>query len=225
MHDLLFLLSKGIEFKSLNDMWMEYWDTLSVPEIAFNDRMFSWLGSLGYTGSYSDRYSQWVRATPMNPDDCFPDPDSGEFLINWDFNCGKYGWGHSPAYPATITDNGDGSLHLKADSNYGSLVPHSQTFDSANWLLECKVRNIAGNGKLSLRRPNNVWINSPIYTTDGVYSLAFSGAIKEIHVGAANDATYEADYDYISLKKVSDNAVTLNGIPIYIDGVPITYTP
>ena len=152
-------------------------------------------------------------------------PSGGEYLYNWTFDCGTDGWGHAATYPATITDNGDGSLHLKADSNYGSLVPNKQAFEDADWILECKVRNVAGNGKLSLRRPNNAWVNSPIYSTDGVYSLSFSGAIKEIHVGAANDAAYEADYEYISLKKVSDNAVTLNGIPLYIDGVPITYTP
>jgi hypothetical protein len=128
-------------------------------------------------------------------------PSGGEYLYNWTFDCGVDGWGFSPAYPATITDNEDGSLHLKSDSNYGSLVPNEQAYEDADWVLTCKVRNIVGTGKLSLRRPNNTWVNSAPYTTDGEYSLEFSGAIKEIHVGAFNDATYQADYEYISLRK------------------------
>jgi hypothetical protein len=225
MHDLLFLISKGIGFKNLNDMWMEYWDTLSVPETAFNDRMVSWLGSLGYTGSYSDRYSQWVRDTPINQHDCFVDPDSGEFLANWSFNCGTYGWGFSPAYPATITDNGDGSLHLVTNSNYGSLVPNNQAFEDASWVLKCKVRNVSGTGKMSLRRPNNVWVNSDPYTADGEYSMTFTGAIKEIHVGAFNDAAYTADYDYISLRKVVADSVVHNGELVVHNNEDVVYAP
>jgi hypothetical protein len=206
MHDLLFLLSKGIAFKNLNDMWMEYWDTLSVPGDAFNDRMFQWLGSIGYTGAYSDRYSKWVRDTPTT---CIP--AGGEYLHNWTFDCGTDGWGFSPSYPATITDNGDGSVHLRADSNYGSLVPENQAFEDADWVLKCKVRNIVGTGKLSLRRPNNTWVNSAPYNADGEYSLLFTGAIKEIHVGAFNDINYEADYDYISLRKQAPLAQNPDG--------------
>jgi len=223
MHDLLFLLSKGIGFKSLNDMWMEYWDTLSIPEKAFNDRMRSWLGSIGYTGTYSDRYSKWVRDTPMSAGDCFLDPDSGEFLPNWDFNCGLFQWGFDPTYPATLTDNGDGSVHLKTDSDFGSLVPANDNFGAASWVLKCKVRNIVGTGKMSIRRLNGTWVNSAEYTADGEYTMNYSGAIQEIHVGAANDPSYEADYDYISLRKVTAQSVVHNGVLVVMDGEQVTH--
>jgi hypothetical protein len=149
---------------------------------------------------------------------------AGEYLENWTFDCGVQSWGNAPSYPATITDNGDGSVHLKADSNYGSLVPNHQTFDAADWLLSCKVRNVSGTGKMSLRRPNNSWVNSPAYSTDGEYSMTFSGAIKEIHVGAFNDAAYEADYEYISLRKLSANSVIHGGAVVVFNGEDVIYT-
>ena len=125
---------------------------------------------------------------------------NGEFLTNWSFECGTMGWGFDPAYPAIITDNGDGSLHLKTDSNFGSLVPNDQIYPAADWIIEVKFRNQIGNGKISFRRPNNSWVSTPTIG-DGVHqSNPFSGAIAEIHVGADGDSTYEADYEYISLK-------------------------
>ena len=126
----------------------------------------------------------------------------GEHLHNYSFECGTEGWSFDPAYPATITDNGDGSVHLKTDSSFGSLVPEDQTFDASDWVIEVKFRNQIGNGKISFRRPNNVWVSTPTIG-DGVHtSNPFSGAIAEIHVGADGDPTYEADYEYISLRKV-----------------------
>ena len=225
MHDLLFLLSKGIGFKNLNDMWMEYWDTLSVPEIAFNDRMVSWLGGLGYTGSYSDRYSAWVHDTPITQGDCFVDPESGEFLANWSFDCGLYQWSFDPSYPATLTDNGDGSVHLKTDSNFGSLVPAGAPFPAASWVIEVVVRNVIGNGKMSFRRLNGTWVSTP-FNTDGTHrSNAFSGGISEIHCGADGDNTFEADFDSISLRQVTAESLVYNGILVTMDGEQIVYTP
>ena len=77
---------------------------------------------------------------------------------------------------------------------------------------------------MSLRRPNNAWVNSPIYSTDGEYSMTFSGAIKEIHVGASNDAAYEADYEFISLRKLSANSVIHGGAVVVFNGEDVTYT-
>jgi hypothetical protein len=223
MHDLLFLLSKGIEFKSLNDMWMEYWDTLSIPEIAFNDRMRSWLGTLGYTGSYSDRYSKWVKDTPMSQSDCFVDPESGEFLANWTFDCGLYNWNFDPAYPAILTDNEDGSVHLKTDSNFGSLVPDGSPFPAASWVIEVVVRNVIGNGKMSFRRLNGTWVSTP-FTTDGTHrSNPFSGGISEIHCGADGDPTFEADFDSISLRQVVAESIVHNGVLVVHNGEQITH--
>jgi hypothetical protein len=225
MHDYLFLISKGVTPGFINDMWFAYWDTIGIPPGQFNDRMYAWLGTLGYQYSLTDRYGQWLIDTPIDPYDCYVDPSSGEHLPNWSFDCGIYGWGFAPAYPATITDNGDGSLHLKTDSNYGSLVPDATTYPPADWVLKCKVRNIVGTGKLSIRRPDNTWVNSGFYTADGEYALHYSGEIKEIHVGAANDVTFEADYDFISLREDLPGSLIYNNKFVVHNGEPVLYFP
>jgi hypothetical protein len=161
----------------------------------------------------------------MLPHDCFLDPDSGEFIPNWSFDCGLYKWGFDPTYPAILTDNGDGSVHLKTDSNFGSLVPDDDTFPNGDWVLECKVRNVVGNGKLSIRRPNGTWVTNTLYTTDGTYHSNYSGIIAEIHVGADGDPTFEADYDYISLRKRVTDSVVINGELITHDGEEVVYFP
>ena len=146
------------------------------------------------------------------------DKPDGEFLDNWSFDCGAWYWGFDSAYPATITDNGDGSLHLKTNSNFGSLVPHNQTFEAADWVIEVKFRNQVGNGKISFRRPNGTWVSTPTIG-DGVHqSNPFSGAIAEIHVGADGDDTYEADYEYISLKRRTRDYITYHGSRLQYHG-------
>jgi hypothetical protein len=122
-------------------------------------------------------------------------------LYNWTFDCGLDGWGFEPLYPATLTDNGDGSVHLKTESNFGSLVPTDGTYPGDTYIIEVSIRNQVGNGKISFRRPNGTWVSTPTLG-DGVHqSNVFTGQIREIHVGADGDNTYEADYEYISLKK------------------------
>ena len=145
----------------------------------------------------------------------------GEYLYNSSFDCGLLGWGFDQTYPAILTDNGDGSVHLKTDSNFGSLVPNNETFEAADWVIEVKFRNQIGNGKISFRRPNNSWVSTPTIG-DGVHqSNPFSGAIAEIHVGADGDPTYEADYEYISLRKA--DAVTHNGEAVTYNGETLTH--
>ena len=123
-----------------------------------------------------------------------------EYLFNHSFDCGTSGWNFDPTYPATITDNGDGSLHLKTDSDWGSLVPDTIPHSNKSWIIEVKFRNQVGNGKISFRRPNGTWVSTPT-VGDGVHtSNVYNGEIREIHVGADSDPTYEADYEYISLK-------------------------
>ena len=199
MHDYLFLLSQNVADGQINDMWMNYWDDLGIVEIQFNDRMNAWLGSLGYTGSLPDRYSQWIKNTPITPDDCFSKPEE-EYLYNWNFNCGIKNWQYDSNYPAILTDNGNGTVHLKTTSQYGSVVPVALPPDNASWILEVSIFNIVGAAKMSIRRPNNTWINNPI-PGDGVHQMLYDGTIKTIHIGADNDATFEADYDYYSLRK------------------------
>ncbi len=67
MTDLAFLISQGIPFTNLNDMWMIYWDSLAIAGNNFNDRQYAWLGSLGYVGSLPDRLSQWRHDIATDP--------------------------------------------------------------------------------------------------------------------------------------------------------------
>lgn len=56
------LIAGGSTKANLNDMWFEYWDSLVVPAGHFNDRMSAWLLSIGYTGSVSDMWKEWLAA-------------------------------------------------------------------------------------------------------------------------------------------------------------------
>jgi hypothetical protein len=57
-------------------------------------------------------------------------------------------------------------------------------------------------GKISIQKPNDTWDTVEFGSMDdGVYTNTYSGTIKEIHVGANGDDTFEADFDYISLTK------------------------
>ena len=143
---------------------------------------------------------------------------NGELLNNWSFGCGLLSWGFADIYPAILTDNGDGSVHLKTDSNWGSLVPDDGTYPANDYIIEVKFRNQIGNGKISFRRPNGTWVSTPT-VGDGVHqSAVFSGEIREIHVGADDDTTYEADYEYISLKvHVAEKLTTDSGEPLTTD--------
>ena len=153
-----------------------------------------------------------------------PAPDE-ELLYNWSFDCGLDSWGFDEAYPAILTDNGDGSVHLKTDSDFGSLVPHDGTYPANNYIVEVSLLNQVGNGKISFRRPNGTWVSTPTIG-DGVHqSNPYSGEIVEIHVGADGDPTYEADYEYISLKiDTGREYVTYNGNMVTYNGEGVTWS-
>ena len=148
---------------------------------------------------------------------------TGELLYNPSFECGVYGWHFDTNYPATITDNGDGSIHLKADSNYGSVVPDNQIFPIDDYVLEIEVANVVGNGKMSIRNQHNNWFNLEYFTTDGTYTVEYNGNIKDIHSGASNDTTFECDFlSYSLMKKVNyckaRNGELVNNYTFYCDG-------
>jgi len=152
-------------------------------------------------------------------------PVGGEYLYNFTFDCGVDGWSFDPAYPADITDNGDGSVHLQTQSNFGSLVPNDDVFPSASWVLKCKVRNVNGTGKMSIRLPNGTWVNSAEYTADGEYTMHYTGAISEIHVGASSDPNYSADYEYISLRQELPNSIIHDNELVTYNGNQLIHTP
>jgi hypothetical protein len=123
----------------------------------------------------------------------------GELLYNWTFECGVLGWGHAPAYPATITDNGNGSIHLRTNSRYGSVVPDNDVFGHGEYVLEIVLESVRGNGKMSIRDPANNWHNITYFSSDGIHIAKYTGAIKDIHCGASNDATFKCDFLSYSL--------------------------
>jgi hypothetical protein len=123
-----------------------------------------------------------------------------ELLNNWTFDCGVRSWHFDPNYPATITDNGDGSVHLVTNSNYGSVVPDKQIFPTETYVLEIEVANVVGNGKMSIRNQANQWHNLEYFTADGIYTVEYTGNIKDIHCGASNDTNFSCDFLSYSLK-------------------------
>ena len=150
----------------------------------------------------------------------------GQYLDNWTFDCGILGWTHNPSYPATITDNGDGSIHLAADTNYGSVSPYKVPTDDTEWILEVKVKNQTGTkgGKLSIQRPNNQW--DTVYfgsIADGVYQNTYTGVIKRIDVGANNEVGFEMDLEYLSLRRTDSKIVTYEGDTVTYNGSVVTH--
>jgi hypothetical protein len=147
---------------------------------------------------------------------------SGQYMMNYSFDYGTLGWGFDPKYTAIITDNGDGSVHLKTTSNFGSLVPNNIPKENASWIIELKLINQIGNGKISFRRPNGVWVSTPTIG-DGIHTATYSGVIAEIHIGADGDDTYEADYMYISLRRTTDKYVTYRGDTVTYHGLSVKF--
>ena len=125
--------------------------------------------------------------------------EDGELLYNHSFDCGTVAWGFDPNYTAVITDNGNGSVHLRTTSNYGSVVPDYDVFPIDTYILEIEVANVSGNGKMSIRNSHNTWFNLETFNTDGVYTVEYSGNIKDIHCGAAGDPNFECDFLSYSL--------------------------
>jgi hypothetical protein len=144
--------------------------------------------------------------------------DAGEYLYNPFFNCGLVGWGvASPTlYPALLTDNGDGTVTLTAESTFGSIGPaRIPAFDtSKTYELRAVVTALTGNGKVTIRRPNGNW-ESTFFTTTGAHVYEFTGPITEIHVGADGDATAEMTFDEITLReKITQTLTTNSGEPL-----------
>jgi hypothetical protein len=154
------------------------------------------------------------------------DRPAGEYLYNHQFDCGVAGWTNNPQYNATLTDNGDGAIHLLANTNFGSVCPVVIPTESAEWILEVKVKNQTGTkgGKLSIQAPNNVWHTVPIGSAaDGVYQNTYTGAIKRIDVGANNETNFEMDVEYYSLRKVTSNIVTYDGDTVMYGNEVVTH--
>jgi hypothetical protein len=146
-----------------------------------------------------------------------------ELLCNSEFDFGLNGWHFDPKYTAELTDNGDGSIHLKTTSNYGSVVPNGQQFPNDSYVLEIEVANVSGNGKMSIRDTANNWHNLKYFTAAGRYSVVFTGGINDIHCGASNDANFECDFLSYSLKINATEAVTFNGETVTFNNEEVTF--
>lgn len=54
----------GVTAQQINDAWMQYWDTQTVPAGQYNDRAYAWLGTLLFTGSLNDRWLAYWASLP-----------------------------------------------------------------------------------------------------------------------------------------------------------------
>jgi len=129
------------------------------------------------------------------------DATGTQLIDNHTFDCGVENWTSDPTYPATITDNGDGSLHVVADTAYGSLVPDffvSDSLPDGSYDLTVDVRNITGVGKASIRDDGGTWHSQAL--VDGNNVFPYTGTISTINVGADNDASFVADFELIGLE-------------------------
>ncbi len=126
-----------------------------------------------------------------------------ELLYNHDFDCGLTLWNDNP-YDAVLTDNGDGSIHIKAVEPYGCICPVEMPDLSKNvtYRVTINVRNIVGNGVISIHTDAG-WQYYTFNTDEQhIFDFSSSSTIIELAVGADNDTNFECDLDYISLKKL-----------------------
>ena len=47
---------------NINELWVEFWLQEGFTLSNFNDMAYEWLGTLGYTGAYPDRWAQYWAA-------------------------------------------------------------------------------------------------------------------------------------------------------------------
>jgi len=158
-------------------------------------------------------YSSTSRPACLKADYC--DTPLGEFLYNWSFDCGLDGWQGDPSYPADVTDNGDGSIHIKAIDQWGSVQPLGLPFQAGDYTVRIGVSSMTGNGKFSYRI-GSIWhTHSPLELGENIFSFTANGEINNFVVGADADTSFEADVMYISMR---DSNAEMQIIPCDMSG-------
>ena len=133
--------------------------------------------------------------------------DAYELLEDYQFDCGLEYFGFDPGYPAELTSVVPGEIHLQSSSAYGSLVPDllPNTNDGKEYICRVKVKNIVGDGKLSAS-VDGTWQSVLFDAGDGIYETTFTGDLGSIQTGANADDTFNADFEFLSLRLSSDPA-------------------
>ena len=159
---------------------------------------------------------QWEIYSKITGSICHKPED--ELLRNPSFDCGLAYWGYHPTFPAELTNNNNGSIHIKALNNYSSLEPidtiTGNGFPSGEYILKVEVANIVGNGKVSFK--TNDWSgNFPLANGTNIIAFDSNGRdITRLAIGANNDVTFEADILSVSLKKTDSYKVTYRGLDV-----------
>ncbi len=207
MTDLEFLMTEGIPFTNLNDMWMIYWDSLSVEGNNFNDRMYRWLGSLGYEGSLSDRYKMWHKSS---------DVFDGILFINGGMETDIAGWGQNGAV-FTHRNAVGGGVDV-------SEVAGSNAFYQDITLPDGLYRLSCGSGT------GGFWLAAD--TATGVPVSEIHEFVVDAEAPFSNgvyaiDGSPDFFLDDLRLEMIDppDNAVTYNGILVTDLGEIVTHTP
>ena len=143
-----------------------------------------------------------------------------QLFDNSNFDCGTDNWHSDPTYPATITDNGDGTIHLDGDTEYGSIIPDNDSFPDGSYTITVNATDIVGVGKVSIRDGGGTWHSQTLL--DGVNEYLYTGVIDTVNIGADNDVTFECNFDFVGLE--IDTTVTFNGEPVTFNGEVVTWS-
>jgi len=149
------------------------------------------------------------------------DASGSQLFDNSSFDCGTENWAFDAGYPSTITDNGDGSIHLKGDTEYGSIVPTKATHPDGSYNITISVSGIVGVGKVSIRDTVGIWHSQTLI--DGTNIYPYTGDIDTVNIGADNDVTFECDFQFVGLEVAVPLVVTYNGEPVTFNGSIVTY--
>ncbi len=212
MTDLEFLMTEGVPFTNLNDMWMIYWDSIPVEGNNFNDRMYRWLGSLGFAGSLPDRYSQWKRGGS--------DFDGGLFA-NGGFEDGFAGWANFGSGDNWVASSGASTVE-NPSAVAGKFLYQNKTLISGA-TYEISALKISGDAVVTFCIDD---ADSHISIEDGVHQFIGAGVQMSYGLTLSEVGTVVTVCDYVRLIEIIPaNAVTDKGDYVRHNGAIVTYTP
>lgn len=207
MTDLEFLMTQGIPFTNVNDMWMIYWDSLSVEGRNFNDRMYRWLGSIGYEGSLSDRYKMWQRNFDVFDGILFTNGGMEIDLSSWSQNGGVFT--HRNAVGGGVDVSGVSANNVFFENATLPAGLYRLTCGSSTGGLWLAADLTTG---VPISEAHEFVVDTEAAFSNGVYAV---------------DGSPDYFFDNLRLEQIDPpaNAVTYNGILVTNFGKVVTYTP
>ena len=117
------------------------------------------------------------------------------------FDYGTLRWKQSGSHTSDLTDNHDGTVHIKALSNYGGISPEIENYPRGDYVIGYKCDNVISSGKLAWYDGSN-WHNEPVFNSDiDTTVLAIDTKVELLTINANNNTTFECDIDHFFIQR------------------------